>query len=733
MWRATGTPLPTAAADAAAQGDAGDAGRAYDPTKPYATPALLMTLESTSKEGDLRLLAFFTLAVAWAYRGTAHDKICVGRDLFAPGSSLYSCLARYVTNNTPTKGSPVTDRFGLMSRMVLLSGASLLNCASCSSPQAATSDADAGAGVRPGGADASADLSTGASTDGSGMVNRDDAGNDATPNGSQDAGAPSSSPDAGGEAASSPPDAASLGGNDAGNPSASGQVWYPQDLAFTSTANKANPYMDVTDFTVTFTAPDGTKLTVPGFYTGGQVWKVRFSPTSAGAFTYVTSSMQDPSLNGLTGTVTPGTANLNSHGAIRVDPAHPHHYLYADGTHYFQLGYEVDWLGLMDFGDANITKAKTLIDMIASNGFSEVPMQAYAYDTSWKPGNTSAFDFGPPTQFAWAGTNASADNTKLNETYWQSYDRVIAYLFEKGITAHVFLKFSGTYGALGVVSWPAKNSLQDDVYFRFVTARYQAYPNVVWDLFKESFQEPDQVYLAKRLNFIKSNDAYHRLRTLHCSSGAQNQVAPDYYDVASHVGTVDFYTDEHGPRRGGAPTWYSGAVAAWTKRTMPYLNAEVTLYQIGNDGTFAYQGDPKEAVFRANMEVLMGGGYFTYYYSIQAWDVVRWNETPNGITWYKNLGAFMRTTGWYDMAADDTLIGGGAIGKHCLANPGKEYIVYDSGGGGFTLNLAGAAAPLKATWVDLYTGAQSALPNQSNGSNGFTNPWLDPALLHLVP
>jgi Domain of unknown function (DUF5060)/Protein of unknown function (DUF4038) len=584
-----------------------------------------------------------------------------------------------------------------------------------------SSSGASGAGRPDGSMEAS---STNSSSDGSGT---------GSPGSAQDGSSPALTLDAGHDARTNGPDAATSPGSDAGLSATGGNGWYPQDLAFTSNANKANPYMDVNDFAVSFTAPDGTKLTVPGFYTGGQVWKVRFSPTSAGAYTYVTSSAQDPSLNGLTGTVPPGTGNPNAHGALRVDPAYPHHYRYDDGTHYFQMGYEIDWLGLMDFGDANITKAKTLIDMVAANGFSEVLMQAYAYDTSWKPGTTSVFDFGPPTQFAWAGTNAVADNTKMNEMYWQSYDRVIAYLYEKGITAHIFFKFSGTYGSLGVVSWPAKGSPQEDMYFRFLTARYQAYSNVVWDLYKESFQEPDQVYLANRLNFIMSNDAYHRLRTIHCSSGAQNQVSPDYYDIPSHSGTVDFYTDEHGPRRGGALTQYAGAVAAWTKRSMPYLNAEVTLYQIGNDGTFAYQGDPKEAVFGANMEALMGGGYFAYYYSLQAWDVVRWNETPNGINWYSNVSTFMKTTGWYRMAPSDALIGGGAIGTHCLADPGKEYIIYNVGSGNVSLNVAGAAAPLTARWVNLYTGAQSALPTQNNGLHAFTNPWPNPAFLYLTP
>ena len=90
------------------------------------------------------------------------------------------------------------------------------------------------------------------------------------------------------------------------------------------------------------------------------------------------------------------------HGAMKVDPAHPHHYLYADGTRPFQMGYELDWLGMMDFGNLGIPKAKSVVDMLAANGFSEVLLNAYAYDTSWKTGHTSTFDFGPPALIPWA-------------------------------------------------------------------------------------------------------------------------------------------------------------------------------------------------------------------------------------------------------------------------------------------------------------------------------------------
>ena len=492
-------------------------------------------------------------------------------------------------------------------------------------------------------------------------------------------------------------------------------------LSFTSTAGKGNPYADVTDFKVTFTGPGGVKLTVPGFYAGNNVWKVRFAPTVAGTFTYVTASTQDSTLNGLSGTVPAAAANPNGHGALRVDPAHPHHYLYGDGTRPFQMGYELDWLGLMDFGNPNVPKAKAVIDMVAAHGFSEVLMNAYAYDTSWKAGKTSAFDFGPPAQIAWPGTNANADQTRMNETYWQNYDNVIAYLFRKGITAHIFLRVYNKG-----VNWPANASANDNLYFRYVVARYQAYDNVVWDFSKETYNESDQTYISGRLNLIAATDGYHRLRTLHDPDGGQSQF-PNYCDVAAHAGTFEFYTDQQS-------TQYATAVAALKKRSMPYYNAEVTLYQVGNDGTFTYgPHSSAAAVLGASLEVAMAGGYFAYYYSLQAWDVDKYDEVPNALDSYLHYVTFMKGTRWPTLAANDALIGGGATGKHCLANPGAEYIVYLAAAGTASLTIAGAAAPLAAAWFNVSTGATSPLPVQTNGGHTYTNPWTDPALLHVGP
>jgi hypothetical protein len=251
------------------------------------------------------------------------------------------------------------------------------------------------------------------------------------------------------------------------------EKWHPVDLSFTSTNAYSNPFTNVT-FSATFTGPGGIILTVPGFYAGAQTWIARFSPTAEGSWSFATTS-SDANLNNQTGTIT-CVANNNPavHGGLKVDPNYKHYFIYEDGTPCFMLSFEADWLGEMDFGDPNVTKAKSLIDIYRTNGFNATLMQLYAYDTSWKSGNTSSYDFGPPTQIVWLGSNGSPDYLRMNTNYFNSYDRVIDYLYQNGITAHIMLRVYNKQ-----VNWPAKRSAGDNLYYAYIVARYQAYPNII--------------------------------------------------------------------------------------------------------------------------------------------------------------------------------------------------------------------------------------------------------------
>ena len=110
-------------------------------------------------------------------------------------------------------------------------------------------------------------------------------------------------------------------------------------------------YFDV-DLRGEFTGPDGTDITVPGFYAGGNNWKIRFSPAIIGRWSMTTISPV-AALNGRTETDIQCTKNLNPaiHGGLLVDPVNRHHFIYQDGTRYFLMGYEADWLWGADMRD----------------------------------------------------------------------------------------------------------------------------------------------------------------------------------------------------------------------------------------------------------------------------------------------------------------------------------------------------------------------------------------------
>ena len=492
------------------------------------------------------------------------------------------------------------------------------------------------------------------------------------------------------------------------------EKWHPVDLSFTSTNAYSNPFTNVT-LSATFTGPGGITLTVPGFYAGSQTWKVRFSPTAEGSWSFATTS-SDANLNNQTGTITcVPNSNPAVHGTLKVDDNYRHYFIYEDGTPCFMLSFEADWLGEMDFGDPNVTKAKSLIDIYRANGFNAALMQLYAYDTSWKSGNTSSYDFGPPTQIVWLGSNGSPDYFRMNTNYFNSYDRVIDYLFQNGITAHIMLRVYNKQ-----VNWPAKRSAGDNLYWAYIVARYQAYPNIIWDFSKESYNEGDDAYENDTLLNVKALDAYDRMVTIHDDDS--------FYNNSAYTNTCDFRTEQGG--------LYSSMITLRNARNWPIFQAETDYYQVGNDGGWTYNvHNDFTTTLTTTLECVMAGAAVNYYYTYHSWDVEKYDETPNGLSAYKNVADFFRSTAWRKLAPNEGLINSPGTGRHCLANPGSEYVVYLQGAGSVTLTISGAPAgnSLAATWLNVVTGAQQPLANSGNGSKTFSNPWSVPALLHLAP
>ena len=85
------------------------------------------------------------------------------------------------------------------------------------------------------------------------------------------------------------------------------EVWRRTDIVLKSRKKYENPYKDV-ELDAVFTHEDGTRIALYGFWNGGDEWRVRFSPTKVGLWSYEIkcSDSENTGLNGQTGKLLAG-------------------------------------------------------------------------------------------------------------------------------------------------------------------------------------------------------------------------------------------------------------------------------------------------------------------------------------------------------------------------------------------------------------------------------------------
>jgi hypothetical protein len=437
-----------------------------------------------------------------------------------------------------------------------------------------------------------------------------------------------------------------------------------------------------------FSGPGGVRLRVPGFYDGDGRWVIRFAPTQVGAWSMKTVSSL-PALDGRAEASISCVPNRhpNIHGRLRVDPAYPHHFIYEDGTRYFLMGYEADWLWAAGMRDPDRRLMRGLIDQMAKRGFNHVLVNVYAHDTNWSPERKHEWDWGPPEVFAWEGTNEKPDHSRLNPAFFKIYDGMMRALEDKGIVAHIMLKVYNKR-----VNWPAKWSRDEERYFRYVVARYQAFSNVVWDFSKESYNEKDELLQKHLIDLVRAHDAYRRLTTVHDD---------DAYEWDRDLnGNVDFRTDQQ-------HSHFAEMIAFdRARRRYPVVNSEFG-YERGVDNLPSYRvvHDWEEQLRRAWL-VYMAGGYGVYYYHNTAWDVVKPDPEPPGMARFQILKETLSALPYWRMEPSNHL----AVGGPCLAIDGELWAFYVQDQQ-LVADLGKLAAPEQARgeWVNTWDGTREAL------------------------
>jgi hypothetical protein len=154
-----------------------------------------------------------------------------------------------------------------------------------------------------------------------------------------------------------------------------------------------NPFLE-TEVSAEFTQ-GAISVTVPGFYDGDGLYRVRFMPDRPGQWHFVTRSDR-PALSGHNGSlvvVAPGPGN---HGPVRV--RNTHHFAYADGTPYRPLGTTAyTWTHR-----SSETEEQTL-QSLANSPFNKIRMAVLPQD--------HGSEFMPPLRFPFVGTPPRDWNT----------------------------------------------------------------------------------------------------------------------------------------------------------------------------------------------------------------------------------------------------------------------------------------------------------------------------------
>jgi hypothetical protein len=484
------------------------------------------------------------------------------------------------------------------------------------------------------------------------------------------------------------------------------------DIPFKVKSPVSNPF-DL-PFGAVFTDESGATLTVPGFYNGGNEYMLRFSPTRKGRWTYRTYS-SEAQLSGQSGEVM-AEENAANHGGVVVSPESPQKFAYQDGTPYFALAFELDWLFALDYANKTaLPKTESLIREVKANGFNQVVMNVYAYDVKWKvaPNVPAEYDYRRPGYSPFGGTNEKPDFSTLNVAFFQHLDRVIQHLSQQGIVAHLMI-----YVWNKEVSWPAMYSPADNRYFDYVIKRYQAYPNIIWDVSKEAldYGRCDIPYINERIARIRRQDAYQRLVTVH-----------DYEYCSREPDRVDFISIQN-----WRSDLYSLSLEAYLRHSdKPVMNIEHGGYEEGPYESFTGNYVNPEVCLIRNYECVFAGVYSTYYWQDTSWNIVIFDPMNSEhsfprprFDYYRHMQSFFTRYNFNDLFPHKPkLTTNSRVGTDNFASSGypltdgKGLYLYLVPAANYQINVVLPKPPsekLAATWFNPFTGEYK---------NEGTSPW----------
>ncbi len=391
---------------------------------------------------------------------------------------------------------------------------------------------------------------------------------------------------------------------------------------------------------------DGREVRVAGFYDGDGVYKVRFSPPTAGVWRYETRSNR-PEWNGRSGEFTAGPPSANNHGPVQVFDTF---YLrYADGTTYHQFG-TTCYAWVHQTEELQQQTLRTL----AAAPFNKIRFcvfpKSYAYNQN------------EPERFAFSkGADGTFDFHRPDPAFWRHLERRILDLQRLGIEADLILWHP--YDRWGFADM---NDEQDDRYLRYCIARLSAFRNVWWSLANEydfmterpkghrgnkQWEDWDRFF-----EILQKEDPHQRLRGIHNGrkwyDHTREWVTHASLQTSDMNGGVRFRAHYRKPVLYDECKYEGNIPQGWGNLTAREMTQRFWLGTLG--GCYVGHGEtynhPEDILWWSKGGVLHG-------------------ESPNRIQWFKDFLAGAPPFHELLPLGDDK-------GRFLLAKPGEYYLLY---------------------------------------------------------
>jgi hypothetical protein len=486
---------------------------------------------------------------------------------------------------------------------------------------------------------------------------------------------------------------------------------FEKALTSSNRYSRAQKYTDVI-VNATFIGPGGVRYTVPGFWDGDNVWRIRFSPPVPGQWSYTFDSpdnqlnapANDGSFIALQPTPNDIAANPNYRGFLKVSPD-KRYLTYSDGTPFFWLG-DTIW----DGNSKNIpyeADFKRYIDNRKKKGFSVIQIlvahpghrvSQLSLQGCRPPRHTGCNEAGyvynlPSTSsrilsrlYRFLNLSEHEYAEEINPESFQNLDLRLKSILDKGMVPYIVFGWAKDFGSLSTESLKP--------YARYIIARYQAY-NVIWCVAGEHYFLEDKTRFKAIGNYVREINALKHLTTIHGWQPGEftdepwiDFISATAWGLPSNMHDLllrDFY-------RPGLPfvmseSRYDGNEPTAEYRSRKYaweaLTAGAMGYTYGADGIWDWGTDPRYPNPHSRLDI------------------------PSSFE-MKLIADFFRNIAWWKLSPNNSLASNG----RGLAELGKQYVVWLDGGGSVTLTLPSRRSQFSVVWLDPIRGTT----NTSNGT-----------------